>query len=176
VKRPYDKRRKANSSTNPKTEAVNPHYHRIPIVSRPFVHNREMVNSDSVGVLPFSNEFSEMDHTNVAEQKQSVSIVVENPFDCLASFFFPEHVEFNKSIEDKKSKSEPIDPDYADAFSKSQANELQEAEEEFKFEPQNTEVQWTKDSDRSDVLHNVPNLVKILQTKSQKKVILEERK
>jgi hypothetical protein len=128
------------------------------------------------------------------EIKQNISIFVENPFECLASFYFPEHLELSSNSEgvesDKKVKVN-IEQDHknvSDFISfddKTKCIEIQIAKEDGSPGYKNNEPFWVTESDQNQVLtksetkseyvNHVPELVKILQQNSQKKIILEER-
>ena len=122
----YENRKQTNSGLNSKTHLSAPSSHRIPIVSRPCIQPRELFSQPRTGThsqKPAADQDSD----------QKVSIVVENPFDCLASFYFPEHADTNKSIngdiEGKTVESDKIAPEKSDTFPKIKNFEIHEAQE-----------------------------------------------
>ena len=155
---------------NPKTHLTNPSSHRIPIVSKPCKQPNDQFSKDeNLTSQPRTETFS-LKPTSAEDSEQKVSIVVENPFDCLASFYFPEYVD-NKRDKDA--------PEIMDTFPKIENFEFHEAEEEFNIVSANAFDQnqvFNDCNNTSDVVTDVPNLVKILQSKSQKKIILQERR
>ena len=95
-KGPYDKQRQTTSGL--KTHSSS---HRIPIVSRPSIviqAQEGFANSEMLTSQPRTETYN-LNPIADQDSKQKVSIVVENPFDCLASFYFPEDVDNNKSVE-----------------------------------------------------------------------------
>ena len=120
------------------------------------------------------HEISQLTSREIQESDQNVSIVVENPFECLASFYFPEYEQLDRKVGD--TNGDKIGPMIMDAKEKN--IDIQEAEEEFCTQIENAVVVKHKivNQNTSEIVNSVPELVKILQTKSQKKIILEERK
>ena len=129
------------------------------------------------------------------ESKQNISISAENPFECLASFYFPEHLELSSNaggVESDKTVKFNIEPDqqnvsdYISFDNKTKNIEIQIAKEDVSPGEKIDEPFWVTESDQNQILtnaeskseyvNNVPELVKILQQNSQKKIILEERK
>ena len=103
----YEKRKQTNSGLNSKTHLSAPSSYRIPIVSRPCIQPRELFSqprTETHSLKPAADQ----------DRDQKVSIVVENPFDCLGSFYFPENADSNNSInsdiEGKIVESDKIDP------------------------------------------------------------------
>ena len=128
------------------------------------------------------------------ESKQNISIFVENPFECLASFYFPEHLELSSNsggAESDKTVKVNIEQDHQNMpdcilfDDKTNNIEIQIAKEDVSPGDENNEPFWVTESDQHQVLtkagtkseyvNHVPELVKILQQNSQQKIILEER-
>ena len=182
TKSPYEKRRQTKSISSKKNDFLHLNSQRIPVVSRPHFQKQELFNSTpSVDpfsiVIPLPHEISQLTSSHESEQKVSND---ENPFECLASFYFPEHVQLNEKFEDEATIS---DNDCISMDMQTKNIGIQEAEEEFNTHTesasvvqQEISVQNHDFSNISEIVNNVPQLVKILQTKSQKKIFLEERK
>lgn len=159
-------------------------------MSRPYIKAQDLIptsenssvpplDETSSLVIPLPQEISQLESSEIQQSDQNIAVVVENPFDCLAPFYFPEHVEFNSISENDTVKSEKLASEHTYDFGK--------LEEEFNQQTENAQfVSCASGNDRnrvikyvpnlSEVVTDVPNLVKILQTKSQKKIFLEERK
>jgi len=175
-----------NSQTNAKTDIAHINCSRIPIVPSPYTINssKPSVPPSSL-VIPLPHEISQLPNSGNQETKQNVSIRVENPFECLASFYFPEHVDMTGGVGVPNVATNTSLHDYVALGNMSEYTELQEAEEEFKMETQTAPIKQynyynqnkviDNDEKMSDIVTSVPELVKILQTKSQKKIILEVR-
>ena len=195
TKCPYEKRRQTNSKSSEKIDLFYKNSQRIPVVSRPYIQKEPNQKQESIIsipkadttslVTPIPQEILQLTNPTIQDSEKNVSIFVENPFECLASFYFPEHFEGSSNV-----GSEVTDCLIMDA--KTNKIEIQIAKEEFNKQTENTQaVQhktpvWasgveqnqllTKAANISEIVNNVPELVNILQTKSQKKIILEERK
>ena len=191
TKAPYEKRRQTNSKSSQKTDFFNLNSRRIPVVSRSYIPDqdpsaKQELSTSSPTTDPICpvlhHEISKRASAEIQESDQNVSIVVENPFECLASFYFPEYEQLDGSSGD--TKGEKIGPMIMGP--KTKDIDIQEAEEEFCSQTENNVVVKHKTIELKQALHNVtntseivnsvPELVKILQSKSQKKIILEERK
>jgi len=180
VRSPYDRQRQPKSKTL-KTNIINQNPTRIPFVPRPSTQPRPSSqppeNNEPSLVIPLPLELSQLETSSTRDSEHNTSDEAGNPFECLASFYFPEHVEFTRSE----------DPACVQGYqcAKSIWMDIPRAEEEI---IENTEKNNDKNStsnvknelnmphNQSEVMTSVPNLMKILQAKSQKKIFLEERK
>ena len=125
-------------------------------------------------MIPLPLELSQLESNTGETSEQSVSDEAGNPFECLASFYFPEHLEYNKS-EDvqgyQSDKSIWTDTHKSEEESSEETNII-----DYEASTSNKKNELITAHNQSEVMTSVPNLMKILQAKSQKKIFLEERK
>ena len=178
-----------NSKTTPKTDSNPLNSQRIPVVPRPYIHYLNQSTSPqstppSSLVIPLPHEISQLPSSGSQESEQNVSIRVENPFECLASFYFPEHLDMTGGCGYTNVDYNTKDNNNLALGNILENPEVQEAEEEFNINIENSSVtNKYNDSEQFKVIYNdenvvlndVPELVKILQTKAQKKIFLEVR-
>jgi hypothetical protein len=159
TKDPYDKRRQRNPGMNPKTHLTNPSSHRIPIVSKPCMQPNEQFSKDENLTSQPRTETFRQKPTAAEDSEQKVSIVVENPFDCLASFYFPEHADNNKSINSHMEVKTFESDDNMDTFPVNENCVVHKAEEEFNIVSENAfaqnQVSNTLDNLLSQSNHNL---------------------
>jgi len=157
--------------------------HRIPVVSRPFFQDfsAKTEQRTSIGNFPIGPNAIAGDNSNIRECEQS-AVVIENPFECLASFYFPEYLTYNGKPSGDQTHSDCM---LRNPEAEHEHSDIQEAEEEFNTHYINPsviqhEISCHFESDQNQLfktehLNSAPELIKILQSQSQKKIILEER-
>ena len=120
-------------------------------------------------VIPLPIELSQLEPNTGNTSEHNMADDAGNPFECLASFYFPEHLEY--------SKGEDIQEYQGDKSIWTDTHKTEEeSSEDYEASTSNKKNELTPAHNQSEVMTSVPNLMRILQAKSQKKIFLEERK
>jgi len=162
---------------------------RIPVVSRPCIQPPDLISksentAEASLVIPLPLELDQLETEQREHSEQNIQDEAGNPFECLASFYFPEHIEFDKNENcSTVHSSHSSHINHSNQCSKSIWMDIQDTDRENSEKCKNVDYEASTsnekiilDNNHSEVLTSVPNLMKILQAKSQKKIFLEERK